>query len=265
EVTVRSRFPWDMAELVAERFAEGRVLLAGDAAHQIPPTGGYGANTGIADAFNLAWKLALVLDGTAGADLLGTYEQERRPVGLYTAQQGSLQLALRSGTATEEQLAATDDAMTVTMGQAYPAGAFVAEEEAGAPALTSDPRTLSGRPGTRAPYVVLGRDGAPLATLDLFGSRFVLLAGADGQSWADAARTAGARLDVALDVHRITADGDEGPADPGGRWADAYGVTAGGAVLVRPDGIVAWRSRDALPAGERAAALTSALRRVLAR
>ncbi|MFD4791491.1 FAD-dependent oxidoreductase [Streptomyces sp. NPDC058459] len=265
EVTVRSRFPWDMAELVAERFVAGRVLLAGDAAHQIPPTGGYGANTGMADAFNLAWKLALVLDGTAGAGLVDTYQQERHPVGLYTARQGSLQLALRSGTATEEQRAATDDAMTVTMGQAYPAGAFVAEEDAGALPLTSDPRTLSAQPGTRAPYVVLERDGAPLATLDLFGAGFVLLTGADGRSWTEAARAARAELGVALDVHSVTADGSDGLADPDGRWADAYGTSAGGAVLVRPDGVVAWRSRGAVAADGQVSALTSALRRVLAR
>ncbi|MER6471590.1 FAD-dependent monooxygenase [Streptomyces collinus] len=265
EVTVRSRFPWDMAELVAERFVAGRVLLAGDAAHQIPPTGGYGANTGIADAFNLAWKLALVLDGTAGTGLVDSYEQERRPVGLYTARQGSLQLALRSGTATEEQQAATDDAMTVTMGQAYPAGAFVAEDGAGALPLTSDPRALSAEPGTRAPYVVLEQDGAPLATLDLFGSGFVLLAGGAGRSWARAARAAGAELGVALTVHHVSVDGGEGLTDPEGRWADAYGVSSDGAVLVRPDGIVAWRSRGALPAAAQAGALTSALRRVLAR
>ncbi|MER7569853.1 FAD-dependent oxidoreductase [Streptomyces sp. NPDC097941] len=267
EVTVRSRFPWDMAELVAERFAEGRVLLAGDAAHQIPPTGGYGANTGIADAFNLAWKLALVLEGTAGAGLLNTYQEERRPVGLYTAQQGSLQLAVRSGTATEEQRAATDDAMTVTMGQAYRSGAFVPETGAARLPLTSDPRTLRGEPGTRAPYVVLQRDGAPLPTLDLFGTGFVLMAGQDGGSWARAAEAAAAEVGADLTFHRIAAAVRDGGAlaDPEGRWSAAYGVPADGAVLVRPDGIVAWRCRGGVPAGEQGAALIAALRRILAR
>ncbi|MGI5377675.1 FAD-dependent oxidoreductase [Streptomyces sp. CA-251387] len=266
-VTVRSRFPWDMAELVAETFVQGRVLIAGDAAHQIPPTGGYGANTGIADAFNLAWKLALVLEGTAGPGLLTTYQEERRPVGLYTAQQGSLQLAMRSGTATEEQQAATDDAMTVTMGQAYRSGAFVPETGATQLPLTSDPRTLRGEPGTRAPYVLLERDGAPLATLDLFGTGFVLMAGQDGGSWAEAAEAAAAGTGARLTFHRIAATVQDGGAlaDPEGRWNAAYGVRADGAVLVRPDGIVAWRSPGGVPAGDQGAELIAALRRILAR
>ncbi|WP_033324692.1 FAD-dependent monooxygenase [Streptomyces yerevanensis] len=266
EVTVRSRFPWDMAELVAETFVQGRVLIAGDAAHQVPPTGGYGANTGIADAFNLAWKLALVIEGTAGPGLLNTYQEERRPIGLYTAQQGSLQLAIRSGTATEEQQAATDDAMTVTMGQAYRSGAFVPETGAAQLPLTSDPRTLRGEPGTRAPYVVLERDGAPLATLDLFGTGFVLMAGQDGGSWAEAAEAAAAESGAHFTFHRIaaTAQDDGALADPDGLWNAAYGVGADGAVLVRPDGIVAWRSRGGVPAGDWSAALIAALRRILA-
>ncbi|MFG2986830.1 FAD-dependent oxidoreductase [Streptomyces sp. NPDC048258] len=266
EVTVRSRFPWDMAELVTRTFVQGRVLIAGDAAHQIPPTGGYGANTGIADAFNLAWKLALVTKGAAGTALLDTYQEERWPVGTYTARQGSLQLALRSGTATDEEKAATDDAMTVTMGQAYPSGAFITEAGVERPPLTSDPRTLRGEPGTRAPYVVLERDGAPLSTLELFGTGFVLLAGADGGSWADAAGAAATALGVDLAFHRIAPAADGGAlADPEGRWAAAYGVAASGAVLVRPDGIVAWRTPAVIPAGEQGAALTAALRRILAR
>ncbi|TJZ52127.1 FAD-dependent oxidoreductase [Streptomyces piniterrae] len=266
EVTIRSRFPWDMAELVSETFVQDRVLIAGDAAHQIPPTGGYGANTGIADAFNLAWKLALVLAGTAGSALLDSYQEERGPVGTYTAQQGSLQLALRSGTATEEQRAATDDAMTVTMGQAYRSGAFIPEAGAQRLPLTSDPRTLRGEPGTRAPHVVVERDGTPVTTLDLFGSGFVLLAGADGGSWAAAAAAAGSALGTDLAFHRIAPTAERGAlADPDGRWADAYGVGPAGAVLVRPDGIVAWRVTGAVPSGEQGAVLEAALRRILAR
>ncbi|WP_407550939.1 FAD-dependent oxidoreductase [Streptomyces sp. Pv4-95] len=266
EVTVRSRFPWDMAELVTERFVQGRVLIAGDAAHQIPPTGGYGANTGIADAFNLSWKLALVLKGVAAPSLLDTYHEERWPVGTYTARQGSLQLAVRSGTATEEQQAATDDAMTVTMGQAYPSGAFVHEAGAEPLPLTCDPRSLRGEPGTRAPYVVLERDGVPVSTLDLFGTGFVLLAGRDGGSWGRAAASAGPALGVDIAFHGIgpTAE-DTQLVDRQGRWNDAYGVRAGGAVLVRPDGVVAWRAPASLPAAEQGAALEAALRRILGR
>ncbi|MBT2493462.1 FAD-dependent oxidoreductase [Streptomyces sp. ISL-96] len=265
EVTIRSRFPWDMAELVTDNFVQGRVLVAGDAAHQIPPTGGYGANTGIADAFNLAWKLALVVKGVAGSALLDTYQEERWPIGTYTAQQGSLQLAARSGTATEEQQAATADAMTVTMGQVYRSGAFIPEAGERLP-LASDPRTLRGEPGTRAPYVALERAGTPVATLDLFGSGFVLLAGEDGASWDRAASAAGSALGVAVDFHSIaTTARSGGLTDPVGAWADAYGVGATGAVLVRPDGIVAWRAADAVSSEEQGAALEAALRRILAR
>ncbi|WP_170994604.1 FAD-dependent monooxygenase [Streptomyces sp. BPSDS2] len=266
DVTIRSRFPWDMAELVTEDFVHGRVLIAGDAAHQIPPTGGYGANTGIADAFNLSWKLAYVLRGTAGRALLDTYHDERRPVGTYTARQGSLQLAVRSRTATEEQQAATHDAMRVTMGQAYPSGAFIGEEGVEPLPLTSDPRTLRGEPGTRAPYVVLERDSAPVATLDLFGDGFVLLAGAEGGSWAEAAGTAASELGMDLAFHRIALNGGGSAlTDARGLWAEAYGVGSTGAVLVRPDGIVAWRTGEGVPVGEQGRALVAALRAVLAR
>ena len=72
---------WNACADWAERFREGQVFLAGDAAHNMPPTGGFGGNTGVADAHNLAWKLASVLDGSAGPGLLETYDAERRPVG----------------------------------------------------------------------------------------------------------------------------------------------------------------------------------------
>jgi putative polyketide hydroxylase len=99
-----------------------------------------------------------------------------------------------------------------------------------------DPFASRGRPGTRAPHVVLERDSGPLSTLDLFGRNFVLLAGAEGEAWCAAARASG------VDAHRIGGAGDL--ADPDGKFPDAYGIGSSGAVLVRPDGFVAWRDVD---------------------
>jgi putative polyketide hydroxylase len=231
-VRIRSYFPWDMAELVAERFLDGRVLLAGDAAHIIPPTGGYGANTGIADAYNLAWKLATVLGGQAGAELLATYDAERRPVGEYVAGQGSLQLAVRSRKATPEQAAAAADPLTVTMGLRY-----------GAEPIAVDPRTLTGEPGTRAPYVELPDDKS---TLDLFGAGFTVITG--DEAWLAAADEVSAQVGVTVAAHRIPD-------------VTAYGIGAQGASLVRPDGVVAWRTTEPASIQNLAQALETALRR----
>lgn len=270
EVTVRSRFPWDMAEQIAEGFVHGRVLLAGDAAHVLPPTGGYGANTGIADAHNLAWKLALVIEGAAGTGLVDTYDAERGPVAAYTAQQASLQLAVRSNAATPEQRAELADELTVTMGQAYRSAAVVPEPGDEPQPVPRDPRVLRGAAGTRAPYAVFDRRGrrGPLSTLDLFGEGFVLLAGERGASWTAAATAAACTLAVDVASWRVVPDGEAGEGtlcDPSGRWADRYAVGPEGAVLVRPDGYVAWRSAGAEPAGDEAGALTRTLRGVLAR
>ncbi|MFH8415754.1 FAD-dependent monooxygenase [Streptomyces collinus] len=269
EVTIRSRFPWDMAEQVAESFVHGRVLLAGDAAHVVPPTGGYGANTGIADAHNLAWKLALVAAGVAGPGLVETYDAERRPVAVYTAEQGSLQLALRSGTATPEQQAAVADAVTVTSGQAYRSTAVVGEPDGADLPVASDPRELRGAPGTRAPYVELLRGGETVSTLDLFGRDFVLLTGEHGREWISAAVSASAGLGLKITARRVVPGTDAGAgtlADPDGDWSERYGgLRPEGAVLVRPDGVVAWRSPGADPGGEESAVLAAVLRSVLAR
>jgi putative polyketide hydroxylase len=119
-----------------------------------------------------------------------------------------------------------------------------------------DPRGL---PGTRAPHVALARGGQEVSTLDLFTRAPVLLAGPQAAGWADAARAAAGRAGVTLDVLRI----GDGLRDPSGGWAEAYGVGADGAVLVRPDGVVAWRSpatRD-----EPGAVLDDVLKALLAR
>lgn len=95
------------------------------------------------------------------------------------------------------------------------------------------------RPGSRAPHVWLERDGTCLSTLDLFGSGFTLLAGAEGKAWHDSARALAAALGVPLEAYTIGSGGDLGDLDE--RWSVAYGVGRQGAVLVRPDGYVAWR------------------------
>ncbi|MEV7807685.1 FAD-dependent monooxygenase [Microbispora sp. NPDC088329] len=225
---------------VAHRFRAGRVFFAGDAAHVVPPAGSYGANTGIADAHNLAWKLAAVLAGRAGQALLDTYERERRPVAWLTLETAMRHITGRHG-GTGKDVTAIDD-VTMIFGYRYDSAAILPETPASvAPASVAqaeDPRAPSGRPGLRAPHVWLERAGARLSTLDLFTGAFTLLTGPDGGEWAAAA--AG---EAGLAVHRIGA----GLRDPEDRFLGAYGITGTGATLVRPDGFVAWRARE-LPA-----------------
>jgi putative polyketide hydroxylase len=236
---------------VAQRYRAGRIFLVGDAAHIVPPTGGLGANTGIQDAHNLAWKLAAVVNGEAAPALLDTYHDERRPVGVLTMEQALARWGSRVGDGADEETAPLMDYAAVAFGYRYQSAAVLGASADPRPAL---PITeLTGQPGTRAPHIWLARDGERLSTIDLFGRDYVLLTGPDGSAWVDAAKSlTGTRIGV----HRIGGDGDF--ADSAGRWSEAYGVTAGGAVLVRPDGFVAWRSADFSddPARELAAALS---------
>ncbi|MEV6332726.1 FAD-dependent monooxygenase [Streptomyces sp. NPDC051909] len=251
---------FDISAGLAERYRAGRVFLAGDAAHTMPPTGAFGAATGIQDADNLAWKLAAVLQRTAGPALLDSYEAERRPVARFTIDYALAELQERSHDQDDDGRPSYAAAI---LGQLYPAGALLPEgadttdAEELPPAL--DPRVL-GRPGTRAPHTAVSCRGKELSTLDLFGEAPVLLAGPEGIGWEHAAGPAAQRLGVDLDVYRI---GGESVADPAGDWASRYGVDADGAVLVRPDGFVAWRSAGA--ADEPQARLEEVLTQVLDR
>jgi hypothetical protein len=249
---------WRATSDVAQRFAEGRVFLAGDAAHLMPPNGGFGGNTGVHDGHNLAWKLAFVLEGLAGPRLLDTYDEERRPVGRFTVEQAYTRYVTRSAT----YLGAKDyepqvDDFHIELGYLYRSGAIVDPD--GPAEGHEDPRASTGRPGSRAPHLWLERAGRPVSTIDLFGGSFVVLTGPDGAAWEEAGRAAAGSLPgLDLPVHVV---GGEGLRDPEARFATAYGLSASGAVLVRPDGFVAWRS-PALP-GDPAASLAGALRAVL--
>jgi putative polyketide hydroxylase len=135
--------------------------------------------------------------------------------------------------------ATTIDELTMIFGYRYTSAAVLTEVLT-PDAPVEDPREPSGRPGFRAPHVWLDRDGTRLSTLDLFDGAFTLLVGPDGAEWTEAAGATAAALGVGLETWRIGVD----LHDRDGRWQDAYGVSRAGAVLVRPDGVVAWRARD---------------------
>ncbi|HET9141281.1 FAD-dependent monooxygenase [Actinophytocola sp.] len=239
-VEIMDKVPWEGAQLVAERFRIGRVFLAGDAGHVHPPAGGFGANTGIHDAHNLAWKLAAVLKGWAGDALLDSYDAERRGVGEAMAEQAMVRNRIRHGHADEETTRKMVDDIIVTLGYRYKSDALIGVE-ADAPTLTPQ-LTLTGQPGTRAPHVWLDRDGERISTIDLFWDSFVLLAAPGGEAWADAAERAAKEAGVPLKAYIVGQGGDLTATD--WDWAQTYGLTNTGAVLVRPDAFVAWRSPE---------------------
>ena len=247
---------WVRRELVADRYGTDRIFIAGDAAHLMSPTGGFGMNTGIGDAVDLGWKLEAAIKGWSGAALLATYEAERRPVGLRNVVEASRNL--KRMLSTRERLpgpeifaagAASDAARKeygdwfaaimrqewfangVMMGYRYDNSPIVMPDGTPAPPDLSHPYVQTARPGARAPHVWLGENRS---TLDLFGHGFVLLRlGSDPPSSANIERAAKQR-GVPLTVHVLT---DE-------KVLAAYERRL---VLVRPDGHVAWRA-DAGPA-----------------
>ena len=249
EVEIEGVARWRCTSDVAERLQDGRIFLAGDSAHLMPPNGGFGGNTGIHDAHNLAWKLDLELRGIAGPRLLETYDAERRPVGKFTVDQAYARYITR----TAAYLKAKDappyaDDFRIELGYIYRSNAVATEP--GTPQLHEDPHGSRGRPGTRAPHLWIQHDGRRVSTLDLIGSGFVVIVGPDGTAWAEAGRLAAETTGAEVTVQQL-----------GPEVAEAYGLGPAGASLVRPDGFVAWRAPTAPP--DPAGALTQALQKVL--
>jgi 2-polyprenyl-6-methoxyphenol hydroxylase-like FAD-dependent oxidoreductase len=250
---------WRSTSDVARKFQDGRVFLIGDAAHLMPPNGGFGGNTGFHDAHNLAWKLALVLKGVAAPALLDSYETERKPAAKFTVEQAYTRYVTRTATylgKTDYEPFAHD--FNVELGFLYNSRAMLPEGD-DAPGH-DDPRKTFGRPGSRAPHLWVELAGRRISTLDLFGRAFVVLAGPEGTAWHAAAKTAAGQCPgLNLDAYTVGAD----LSDPEGGFGAAYGVTPAGASLIRPDGMVAWRAKGS--ERDPAAVLARALRTVLAR
>jgi putative polyketide hydroxylase len=236
--------PWTAKGQLASSFRERRIFLAGDAAHVTTPVGGFGMNTGIADAHNLAWKLAGVLQGWAHESLLETYENERRPVGEFTV---NMSVARLKELATPRPPSGTVNEVStgLELGYTYTSSAVIPDGTS--PPEVNDPiaeYVPVARPGHRAPHVWLEQNRS---TLDLFGKGLTLLT--DSDAWLEAIKQVETRALIQTQV--IT----------NGQFLDAYGLEPGGAVLVRPDGFVAWRTREVLSDPVRA--LESALQSLL--
>lgn len=246
EIDLLERTETEFAHRLADRFAADRVILAGDAAHVMPPTGGQGGNTAVLDGFDLGWKLAMIIKGEAGPGLLDSYDTERRPYAEMIAEyqyQNVLQ-RMTPGGAEQAGGAPDGDPLDLMFGTRVVDGAVCPEPDDDHE-FVEHVVTADGRPGSRAPHVWLQRGGGQsvgeqFSTRDLFGRSFVILT-AD-PSWHQVADQVSRRLGVALDVKVV---GEDDLVDPTGDWTSRYGISEIGACLVRPDGFVAWRATAA--------------------
>ncbi|WP_405816058.1 FAD-dependent oxidoreductase [Streptomyces sp. NBC_01390] len=243
-VKIISTIPWRMSARVAERVVEGRVILAGDSAHTIPPIGAFGMSSGVADACNLAWKLAYTVKKQAGPGLLRSYESERLPIMRFTRDQALLRfkhLDLHWDEEKDGERSAVEmaDPLVTAAAYQYYEGALVDPPDS-LRSLTRPDENLDGSPGARVPHAWVEHKGKRISVLDLPDGGFALLTGPDGQEWVTAAEEVAARTGLHLRAYRVGPDCEV--ADPEGTWAASAGVADGGALLVRPDMFVAWRS-----------------------
>lgn len=265
-ITIHHIWSWTHDLAVTDTWRSGRIFLAGDAAHHFPPHGGFGMNSGIQDAHNLAWKLVAKLRWNAGDGLLDSYEDERLPVaesngeemmhntremekvGFLTQDKEFLSLietdegeqarqAIADGIPAQRQLLASHG---LQFGYQYRSSAVVADETEIVSSTVADYRP-TGRPGARAPHSWVSLGGEHISTVDVYDGGFILLTGPDNGDWKRAADQIRHELDVPVKVLALGTDllpVDELIAD----LLQRYGLTPSGALLIRPDGFVGYRS-----------------------
>jgi 2,4-dichlorophenol 6-monooxygenase len=267
--------PWDVHSLYAAKYSDGRVFCAGDAVHRHSPGNGLGSNTAMQDAYNLAWKLALVLQGKAHIDLLRTYDQERVPIGKLVVERATKTLAiagpiLQSLYPTDEEASTSDVAGDaddgsrehqlheaiagdrynmnthgVEMNQHYSSTAVIPDDSSPSPDTRDSELyyTPSTRPGSRLPHAWVQLDGRNISTLDLIGKgRFVVLSGRGGEAWKIATKAALDTFGVKIECFLIGLDSEI--ADRYGDWERLRDIKASGCLLIRPDGYICFRDQN---------------------
>lgn len=280
-IEIKSVSTWTVNHMHALDYSNGRVFCMGDATHRHPPSNGLGSNTSIQDAYNLAWKLALVTKGQAEPSLLDSYQTERAPIGkqivdranksieefgpifqalglLETSDpeqmKANMEARKQDTPAAEEQRKALREAIAykvyefdchgVEMNQRYVSSAVVPDGSPD-PGFGEDAELYSQQcthPGAHLPHVWVEKGTQRLSTLDLCGhGRFTVLTGIGGHGWVEAAKAVSAA--TGLDVRAVTIGHGCDYEDPYGDWARAREVSDGGCVLVRPDNHVAWRAQ----------------------
>ncbi|MEV0081323.1 FAD-dependent monooxygenase [Saccharopolyspora sp. NPDC050642] len=226
-VEIVNALPWRATVRMADEFRSGRAFLVGDAARAISPLGALGLNTGLADAHNLAWKLGMVLAGQAGDRLLDSYHEERHAVAELVTRQALLRweqprLHWDPAAAAERAAVGMWHAPVVTMAYRYDSSAVI-DPVVDVPSTEDVAASLDGAPGSRLPHRWV--DGTSVSTLDLIESRFAVLTGPGGGHWVEAAR------EIGLKALQLDED-----------WVSSVNVDHDGALLVRPDGFIAWRA-----------------------
>lgn len=299
-IEIRSTSLWTVNNMYATRYSAGRVYCMGDAVHRHPPMNGLGSNTSIQDAYNLAWKLALVLKGNAEAALLATYDEERGPIGKQIVKRANKSieetapifeaLGLTSAKDAPEMWnnmearkantplsAAQRESLRkailqknyefnthgVELNQRYRSAAVISDGTP-EPRFQRDPELYfhpTTWPGARLPHVWLQKNGRPISTLDLAGrGRFMILTGIGGEGWIEAARKACAAFEIPVEGFVIGPGRDL--TDLYGEWAELREISERGCLLVRPDAHIAYRAEDA---GDEENRLCQAIARILHR
>ncbi|HDR3648682.1 TPA: FAD-dependent monooxygenase [Bacillus anthracis] len=234
ESEIVSVLPWEATESTATKFQDNRIFLVGDSAHIMPPTGGFGSNTGIQDAHNLAWKLAAVIKGKANPKLLETYHEERYPIAKLTTYYAS-SLLFRAANREESSLNIMDG-LAVTVGYQYSSKAIIDDSDN---PHRMDSVELNGRPGTRAPHFFGTYDGKEISILDLLGNDFVLLTISENRTWAEYVQNVSSTLGINIKFYSVGLRGDFIAQED--IFSKLYGIENGGAVLIRPDAFIGWR------------------------
>lgn len=283
---------WYVNQAHAPVYSKGRVFCGGDAVHRHPPSSGLGSNTCMQDAFNLAWKLAYVVKGYAGEGLLQTYTEERAPVGAQIvaranqsrrdyaplnqcfrdpsatdpvaaglaklAEPGAEGIARRTALADALQLKNYEfNAQGVELNQRCTSSAVLPDPEAAEETWERDPQLYlqaTTRPGAKIPHAwLVGTDGRRTSTLDVVGKgQFSLVTGVAGTAWVQAAQAWN------RPYLRTVVIGEPGAQDAYYSWHRKREIDEGGALLVRPDGVIAWRQHRGAANTEQAQSILQA-------